>query len=124
MGGVLSSGALILVTTIGFLAIRDYRDDLNRVLLSLSFAGLLGVFFLSSDFDSFLQARALYVIPFGIFAALGFRSMTEFFRKLGNRTGVSDSRVNVSILLLGVVLTLYMFNHTLRMGSTVYPFVV
>jgi len=122
LGGVLYNSVLILLATIGFLTIRDYKDRLNRVLLALSVSGLIGVFFFSSNFDSFLQARALYVIPFGIFAALGFRSVTEFFRRLANRAGVSDSRVNVLNLLLGFVLTVAMINQTVSMGSTVYPF--
>jgi len=122
LGGALHNSALILISLVGFLAIRDYGNRFNRILLSLGITVLVGVFLFSSDFDSFLQARALYVIPFGIFAAIGFYSISNSIWGFANRIGIPRSYPLVFTALLMVSLTLSMLNHTLRMASTIFPF--
>ncbi len=122
LGGALHNSALILISVVGFLAIKDYGNKFNRILLSLGITVLVGVFLFSSDFDSFLQARALYVLPFGIFAAIGFSTIANSIRRFAQRIGIPRSYPLVFTTLLMFSLTLTMLNHTLRMASTIFPF--
>ena len=71
LGGALYNLPLLLLATVGFLAIGTYRNRFNVILLALAITGLIGVFLFSSNFESYLQARAIYVIPFAIFGAIG-----------------------------------------------------
>ncbi len=122
LGGALHNSALILLSLVGFIAIKDYGNRFNRILLSLGITVLVGVFLFSSDFDAFLQARALYVLPFGIFAAIGFSTVANSIRGFAHRIGIPRSYPLVFTTLLMVTLTLSMLNHALRMASTIFPF--
>ena len=123
LGGALYNYGIILLSILGFLSLRDYRDHLNRLLLSLAISGLIGIFLFSSDFVGYLHARALYVIPFALFAALGFDALTRSLGQTSRNLGLSDSYVRFLTVSLGLFVTTVMFNHVVRMAATVYPYV-
>lgn len=117
LGGALYNLPLLLLATVGFLAIGTYRNHFNVILLALAITGLIGVFLFSSNFESYLQARAIYVIPFAIFGAIGFTTLTKFFRVVG----VSGSSLRLLNVGIGLSITAAMLNHTLRVVSSLFP---
>ena len=122
LGGAFNNLPLIVLAAIGFASIRTYGDRFHAMLLAQGVSGLGGVFLLSANFLSYLQARALYVIPFQIFGALGFVAVTHFVRGISFRARVPDSYMGAFNVLLALWITTSMMNHTLRMASSLYPF--
>ena len=127
LGGALANVLLILLAIIGFLAIKNYGGHFNRILLAWGIVASVGVFFFGSPglATQFFQARSLYIVPFQIFAGLGILTIIRVSKSVLGESRVGNISINTLFnRLLFLVFSLAFMNYSLRVLSTLYPYVV
>ncbi|HEV2172849.1 MAG TPA: hypothetical protein VGR71_04745, partial [Nitrospira sp.] len=77
LAGALSNPGIVVLGIVGVLTLRNLRSSSSRLLLCW-LAAASGGAILTGDSAEFLQSRLLYIIPFQVFAAIGFVAILRF----------------------------------------------
>jgi len=125
LGGSMANPVLIILSIIGFLSIGNYAIRFNRFLLSWGMIAILGVFLFGSpgSISEFFAARALFLVPFHIFGAIG------IFELLKRLNVIVESINNLKIynyyrILIWIIISMTFINYALRTLSILYPHVI
>ncbi|MGQ9542727.1 MAG: hypothetical protein ACUVTM_01370 [Candidatus Bathyarchaeia archaeon] len=104
VGGFLANPPMLLLTILGLYNLRGCDEQLSSIFNSLLIVTSLPLLFV----DSWWQWRLIYVVPYQIPATFG---TATILRKL---TGLNNRSDNVYKTLLLLIVTLVMFNYSLR----------
>jgi hypothetical protein len=118
LGGAYANPIAIILATIGLFLIAKKRQNLYQILIAITIVCSLGTFVTSSAFPEIFQSRFIYLVPFSVLAAIGFRAIlnaaNNFF---DNKAGAIGKAIPI---MIQIIIFASLLSYALRIVGYVY----
>jgi len=118
LGGAYANPIILIIATIGLFHIAKNRQKLYQLLLSITIVCTLGTFVTSATFPEIFQSRFIYLIPFQVLAAIGFKAILNVSNNFfDNKAGVIGKAIPI---MIQIIIFTSLLSYALRVVGYVY----
>tara|TARA_Y100000031_G_C8178931_1_gene365471 strand:- start:718 stop:1098 length:381 start_codon:yes stop_codon:yes gene_type:complete len=118
LGGAYANPIAMILATIGLFLIAKKRQNLYQILIAITIVCSLGTFVTSSAFPEIFQSRFIYLVPFSVLAAIGFKAIlnaaNNFFDKKASAIGKAIP------IMIQIIIFASLLSYALRVVGYVY----
>jgi hypothetical protein len=106
------------LATIGLFHITKNQQKLYQILIAITIVCVLGTFVTSASFPEIFQSRFIYLIPFSVLSAIGFKAIlnatNNFF---DNKVGAIGKAIPI---MIQIIIFASLLSYALRVIGYVY----
>ena len=118
LGGAYANPIIIILATIGLFHITKNQQKLYQILIAITIVCVLGTFVTSASFPEIFQSRFIYLIPFSVLSAIGFKAIlnatNNFF---DNKVGAIGKAIPI---MIQIIIFASLLSYALRVIGYVY----
>jgi len=118
LGGAYANPIIIILATIGLFHITKNQQKLYQILIAITIVCVLGTFVTSASFPEIFQSRFIYLIPFSVLSAIGFKAIlnatNNFF---DNKVGAIGKAIPI---MIQIIIFASLLSYALRVVGYVY----